>query len=174
MIARLRLRHARMWDVLLVVVPAVLVAALSVRRGEAARQELPRALHDEVSSQVQAFRVAEPAGEWLGWLRDEVSQRWVLEVDAVDGLGDAVLLYWTAKPADDLVQYIEFQSIPESVDFAKWSLPDDAVLLGAAPRGDNGRYPAPAPLVAGGGVLLWYDLANAAMVWARTGPEPAR
>jgi hypothetical protein len=184
----LRARHARMWGALLVVVPAVLGAALSVRRDEAARQELPRALLDEtaaISSESSEAGVEVAWWRWIPfdwsaarWVVEPTAGTWLLEVTAPPGgvVGERLLYL-----SDGGLPGLEDLMLDDSnfdPDLPAWlPLPHDARLIGAWPDGATRRFAAPAGVAWGQGLLLQYDLATNTVVGAAIcpqAPEPAR
>jgi hypothetical protein len=185
-IARLRARHARMWRALLVVVPAVLVAALSVRRGEAARQELPRMLLDETATPLERAQPATNFSSWT-WVRAGLASpdgapraRWlhdatglsILEVSTApaDGAGER-LLYASERASTELEALLAHPAPDFSA--ADIALPADARLLGAWPVASTRRFAVPAEVAQGRGVLLLYDLVASRVAGvARAPPLP--
>ncbi len=157
MIARLRERHARMWGALLVLVPAVLMAALSVRRGEAARQELPATLLSETAPATEPV----PRSD-VRWRRDEASGRRVLVMNdwptdlQVAGEPD-LLLYWCSS-AGGRGPYTW------SAGDAPRPLPPDAVLLGPWLGGRVNSYLVPESLDEGEGGFVWDSLGLSSVV----------
>lgn len=168
-----------MCGMLLIVAPAVLVAALSVRRGEAAGHVLPEGLLSELPLRSSATlrAVGDPLPiEWLGmdatWSRKgaESIRLWmgagedVLEVRGASRPdGDNLLLYFRPAESPAITDLFHLSVDSPPVPAVELALPPDAVLLGAWPNGTVRRLPAEGA-ADGVGVLLLYDLAMSRVV----------
>jgi hypothetical protein len=162
-----------MWVGLLLVAPAVLLAALSVRRNDDRGQRLPLTLSNEIGGAAIVPAADLGPHEWR-LQRDVDGERLLLLVmDDTYGRGhhDELLLYWSSQPTPDVAALLELDWPSTDEDWTRRfdlfnaaRLPPDAVLLGTWRHQELSCFVVPAAFADRQGALIWFDLKDACIV----------
>jgi hypothetical protein len=156
------------WIALVVVAPVVIAGARRERRAEAARQQLPITMTNELLPAISKAVNESGAGHFRTWhnLKPEFPGSDNFQGDAF-GVVDIDTSMWPVLDGDVLVYWSDKATSPGTIT-SEGPLPDDAILLGVWPVSGTARFEAPEAVTLGrSGALLWYSLTHAAVVKSR-------